>query len=363
MNYGALSTTVKSLFEFDKIYANRQDVINSQTSDGVLVGRFILISYSYKKQEISSIQSTENSLEIYRLSNLAADNGINSQQFEDIVKNCDNNINLIYKEIVESNPDSYVDYDSSIWVKTSNNNYQLVLNSKLATNVSERLLGQQLREETLKSYADSMGAIAESLSYQVVNKNKLTELWNRYFTFSDFSVEDRLEEVEHILYTYTPLRGSYIRDDGFVDIETTELSITKVENSENHWQLKQTFGPTEGQPTYTEMGYFPENENGKEYSEEYKDNFIYLMQNVDDVSKCVLKGTIIKTSSELATENSKRTQTIIFKSDILNNLYPNDNTVLIWYGYMIIQKPESPTNNSYIDEEEIKNLWYTGQED
>ena len=43
--YGNITNTSKTTFTFDKIYSNRLQMDNSCTSDGIFLGRYVLVEY------------------------------------------------------------------------------------------------------------------------------------------------------------------------------------------------------------------------------------------------------------------------------------------------------------------------------
>ena len=43
--YGNITNTSKTTFQFDKIYPNRNEMDKNANSDGIYIGRYVLIEY------------------------------------------------------------------------------------------------------------------------------------------------------------------------------------------------------------------------------------------------------------------------------------------------------------------------------
>ena len=46
--YGNITNTSKTTFQFDKIYPNRNEMDKNANSDGIYIGRYVLIEYDKK---------------------------------------------------------------------------------------------------------------------------------------------------------------------------------------------------------------------------------------------------------------------------------------------------------------------------
>ena len=51
--YGNITNTNKTSFVFDRIYPNRVEMDNNATSDGIFIGRYVLVDYDKEKGEPS----------------------------------------------------------------------------------------------------------------------------------------------------------------------------------------------------------------------------------------------------------------------------------------------------------------------
>ena len=51
--YGNLSNSARTQFSFDRIFANKLEMMNSKTKDGIYAGRYVLVEYEAETNESS----------------------------------------------------------------------------------------------------------------------------------------------------------------------------------------------------------------------------------------------------------------------------------------------------------------------
>ena len=57
--YGNITNVNKSTFQFDKTYSNRAEMDENAASDGIFVGRYVLVDYDQGSTVASIIQELE----------------------------------------------------------------------------------------------------------------------------------------------------------------------------------------------------------------------------------------------------------------------------------------------------------------
>ena len=62
--YGNITNVNKSTFQFDKTYPNRTDMDASAASDGVFVGRYVLVDYDEGSTVASIIQELRGKFDV-----------------------------------------------------------------------------------------------------------------------------------------------------------------------------------------------------------------------------------------------------------------------------------------------------------
>ena len=74
--YGSITNNTKSQFSFDKIYPNRATMDDSVYTDGIFVGRFVLVDYDKDDEVVRQVYKKEKDVNNYLYSDATCLNAI-----------------------------------------------------------------------------------------------------------------------------------------------------------------------------------------------------------------------------------------------------------------------------------------------
>ena len=212
--YGDINSTIKSIFEFDRIYTSKKEMDESVATDGVLVNRFVLVSY-------------EN-----RIESLAKDNNItyvSDMSYEDLTS--------------AKGDDSLEDYDNSIWVKKKDNSYLMVLNAKTAQMIEERKLSQDFLTGALNSYSDYFYLLAKVFGLNPISTEEIKKIWNDNFILGGAFKQEAdsfkpilqatqgvvlSKNTKTIVYVGTPYEKPLVGDYVYIDFKNSNGTYTQT---------------------------------------------------------------------------------------------------------------------------------------